>query len=152
MTITTKTSISVIVISIELQLNRSNPCSLNVMSLLSVLFPASRPRRRRTALFGGFSVLGMVGVFLMRSCSGKSAGFSCASSNDCSRNLICAEALEETAKGKKRADGIKLCADTCLSDASCATGLNCQEVREHTVGPRGGAHENKARACLVKDP
>jgi hypothetical protein len=117
------------------------------MGLLDAMFPRQRPRRRRAAAVGSISILGLAGVFLMRTFTGKDAGAPCHSTNDCGRAFICAESTEEA--GKKRGDGIMLCAKPCMSDADCTSPLTCTEAKEHTVGPRGGAHENRAKACLA---
>jgi hypothetical protein len=118
------------------------------MSLLSRIFPPARPRRRVAAVFGGFSILGLVSITFMRAACGKAASMPCASTNDCARNLICAEGVDDATRGKKRPSGVNLCAKPCASDQDCTTGLTCELGFEHSLGPRGGKRRERAKACF----
>jgi hypothetical protein len=97
-------------------------------------------------------VLSLVGIWLMRSVAGKAEASPCASTNDCARGLLCAEATEDGPKKRKRGSGVKQCAKACVADTDCAKGVSCEVAFEHSLGPRGGKLRERAKACVGDDP
>jgi hypothetical protein len=129
------------------------------MGFLDQMFPRRRPRRRVLALGGGFSIVAIAGLWIMRTFAGKAEGNPCESARDCKNSLICAETTEEPQEGegakrkKKRqiGTGVKLCAKPCASEAACGTGQSCDVVYSHNLGPRGGKLKDKAKGCVADE-
>jgi hypothetical protein len=127
------------------------------MGFLDQMFPKRRPRRRAVAIGGGFSIVAIAGLWIMRTFAGNAEGNPCDSARDCKNSLVCAETTEEPQEGTKRKSrkqvgtGVKLCSKPCASEAMCGAGQTCDVVYAHNLGPRGGKLKDKAKACVADE-